>query len=226
MRLILFLFTSMLLSSCVNYKKHITPSYDRLARSHRKIAVLPIHFEGKTFPKKITEAQVDSILLVENQFVQNAIYFELLRHSGRDDNDIQIEIMPIQSSNRAITEAGLSLLDIKDIPNHELKRILGVDAVLSTEINGDMFFHSTKDDIFKNILNSVFWLPVVSDPILFDIKNLNVVSVFIQTELVDLQNESVIWGFRKNRNLQLDQKNTDLAKQLAKDVRRRFPYRQ
>jgi hypothetical protein len=58
--------------ACASPSKYQTSSYDRLASKHKKIAILPIIFEGKEFDEKITDEEKTKLFQKENDFVQTA----------------------------------------------------------------------------------------------------------------------------------------------------------
>jgi len=209
--------------ACASPSKYQTSSYDRLASKHKKIAILPIIFEGKEFDEKITDEEKTKLFQKENDFVQTALYQRIVRETGNGKNDVKISIESISTTNDKLKKNNIDIYNLRDVSEVEIANALGVDAVLRTKITTSIMLHSTKEDLPKEILSTARIF--IKDPILNQAINLNVVQVFLSTELIDTKAYEAIWAYSKKRDLEVHDKNTDLLAWLTNDVARRFPYR-
>ncbi|MBK9736082.1 MAG: hypothetical protein IPO92_14450 [Saprospiraceae bacterium] len=217
------LITFAMLMSCVSSKKYQTIDYNRLHQNHKKIAILPIIFEDKQYEEGLTESEIKTLLVKENDFVQNAMYQRLTKDSGPNKNDIKIRIEPISTTNQKLKSAGMDLLQLSNTTDETLAKTLDVDAILRIRINTAIMLHSTRYDLPKEILSNarVF----IKDPILARTIDLDVVPVFMSAEIIDMKEFSPVWVYTKKRSLEVHDKNTDLLKYLCGDLVKQFPYR-
>lgn len=220
-----FTFLILLLSmiACASPRKYQTSSYDKLASRHKRIAILPIIFEGKEFDEKITDEEKTKLIQQENDFVQTAIYQRILRETGSGKNDVKISIESTNSTNDKLKKKNIDIHNLKDVSDLDIANALEVDAVLRTKITTPIMLHSTKYDLPKEILSTARIF--ISDPIISQAINTNVVQVFMNTELIDTRSFEAVWAYSKKRDLEVHDKNTDLLKWLTNDIAKRFPYR-
>ena len=209
--------------ACASPRKYQTSSYENLASRHKKIAILPVIFEGKEFDEKITDEEKTKLMQKENDFVQTALYQRIVRETGNGKNDVKVSIESISTTNEKLKKNNIDIYNLKDVSDVELANALGVDAVLRTKITTSIMLHSTRDDLPKEILSTARIF--INDPIINQAINLNVVQVFLSTELIDTKAYEAIWAYSKKRDLEVHDKNTDLLGWLTNDVARRFPYR-
>lgn len=209
--------------ACASPRRFQTSSYDKLASRHKKIAILPVIFEGKEFDEKITDEEKTKLMQKENDFVQTALYQRVVRETGNGKNDVKISIESINTTNEKLKKNNIDIYHLKDVSDDDIAKALGVDAILRTKITTPIMLHSTKDDLPKEILSvaRIF----INDPIVNQAINLNVVQVFLNTELIDTKAFEAVWAYSKKRDLEVHDKNTDLLAWLTNDVARRFPYR-
>lgn len=219
----LVLFTFVLLCACASPKKHYTGSYHSLAPKHKKIAVLPIIFLNKNLNEKLSEDEKRELMLLENDVVQTAIYQQVIRETGKEKGNAKVVIENMATTNHKLEASGIDVLQIDKYPDDQLKTALQVDAILQVKISTPIMLHSTTGDVVKSILNNPFL--VGFDPIVGQIRNLEVETIVTHAEIIDLNEGTAIWGFSKRRELRLTDKNTSLLQCIAKDVAKRFPYR-
>jgi hypothetical protein len=223
MKSIFILFVIFMLS-CSSSRKYQTAIYDHYAPHHKKIAILPIAFDGKSFDQNISDSEKLAIMQKELKLTQNALYQKLLAKTGLGKKDIKIQILSLNTTNDILTKAGIDLLKIEEVSDERLSQLLNVDAILRTKISTTIMLHSTKNDIPKEVLSTINHR--ITNPILSVIINLDIVPVFLTTELIDGTQLSPIWAYSKKRDLEIHDKNTDLASWLFNDVSRNFPYRE
>ncbi len=212
-----------LLCSCVTKKDCLTSDYLTLSIKHKKMAILPIIFEGKKMSKDLSETEKNQMMEEENNFVQNAFYQEITLKSGMDNNDVRIKVQPISTTNDILKEKGVDVLHIDKFSDNEVCKVLGVDAVMRIRIVSEVMLHSTKNDLAKNIILNTNIR--INNPVLNGLYCVNVASAFLSAEILDTNEMTPIWVYKSKRNLDLLEKNTNMMSNLCGDVMRRFPYR-
>ncbi|MBK9256365.1 MAG: hypothetical protein IPM42_12830 [Saprospiraceae bacterium] len=222
MRIFTFLLLVVILA-CSPNRKFQTSSYDKLAPKHRKIAILPVTFEGKRFASKLSEEDKKILLEKENTFVQQAFYNRLARVTGSGKRDSKIQIESISRTNEKLSEKGIQLTEISKLSDADMRDILNVDAVVRIKVDAAIMLHSTTYDLPKEILSTVRFR--ITDPIIREAIELDIEPVFLNVEILDLKEMTPIWVYSKKRELEVHDKNTDLLRWLTDDVAKQFPYR-
>jgi len=99
---------------------------------HRSIAILPFEmvFTGNT-PKGVTNRTVAEIEEGESLAFQASLYNALLDEKG---GYTYYELQPIEKTNRRLDIYGIGIRESWDMSSEELAEILGVDAVVRTQV--------------------------------------------------------------------------------------------
>jgi len=119
--------------STANYQ---SPQFDQRAQHHQVIAVLPfeIILTGDP-PRNLTAQQIIEIEDTESVAFQEAYYYRLLNQaSSHRKHPILIEIQAVETTNRLLEDAGISVRDSWGLSAKSLARVLRVDAVVSTSV--------------------------------------------------------------------------------------------
>ena len=116
-------------------RMYTTPVFMAKAQHHRIVAVLPFEmvFSGKQ-PKKMTAEQIEKLEEVESIAFQNSLYHALLRQKELFYNRLRIGIQRVEKTNRILDQEGIGIRESWEIDPVELARILGVDAVIRTQV--------------------------------------------------------------------------------------------
>ena len=222
MRFLIYL-SLLLITGCVSPEKFKTFSYANLSKDHKKIAILPVVFEGKMITE-LPENEKNLLLKRENDFIQSMIYQEILLRTGLNKKDIKIKVESLQATNDKLIKKGINIYNLGAVPFEDITNALDADVVFQTHITTEIFLHSTKNDLSKELLDMAeFYFD--KNLVIHRIGQTKVVPVFIKTEITDVKHKEPVWAFSKRKDLRLKEKNTDLVRNIAKALAKRFPYR-
>lgn len=221
----IFLFVLFTLASCSS-KRYLTADYEKFSKRHNKIAVLP--YDIKMIGRKVAEMEqedIDRLRSVESEIFQQSLYAEVLRRTGSGKNDIKISVQDINKTNRLLKEAGVSILEINEYSPKQLGDILGVDAIISTRLVKEMFL-SREEALLMDVATTTILdkVPVKVGPYnKAKVTRSSEVDVFCS--IVDTQEESAIWIYNTECDLQWDTDPDDAVERINRSISRKFPYK-
>jgi hypothetical protein len=218
-----YLFILLSFYSCVSPKKFNTAQYSQYANNHQKIVILPVNVEGRYLDDRLSQEVKNELILKEQYFIQNLLYQQISLRSGSEKNDIVIQVVSPSSSNNLLIEKGIDILNIKNISNADLARMLDVDAVIRTTVNCKAMLHSTEKDLLSEAFEVVSILH--PNPILYHVGQVSLHSVFTSAEIIDLKHDATIWSYSRKDEIKLRAKNTNVLTRIVRKISNRFPYR-
>ncbi len=224
---LLTLFAILILMTSCSKSKHLTADYQKYAKGHRTIAVLPYDIQMKG--RKVLEMEpeeIDRLRLLEAKLFQQSLYSEVLRYSGRDKKDIKISVQDINKTNRLLKSAGIDILDITNYAPKEIGEVLNVDAIVSTRLIKEMFL-SRDESMLLEVGSQIILdkLPVN----LYKLKNPKLTrtsEVDIYCTIVDTEAESAIWAINSECDLRWDCDPDDAIESINHRITKKFPYRE
>ncbi len=131
MKYYLFFLISFFLISCGGGNSLTSSSFDDDTRNHKRIAVLPFKTKFKLKQKELNEISKEDLKTMEinqGKEVQNAIESFLLGQK------LRVRVQSQSVTNSRLINNGIDLSKINDEDITRLAKILGVDAVVSGEI--------------------------------------------------------------------------------------------
>jgi hypothetical protein len=130
------LFAILLVAAACSTANYQSQQFAERARHHQVIAVLPFEMVlAGDPPRNLTAEQIALIEEAESVAFQEAYYYRLLHQASvHRKHPIRIEIQPVETTNRLLAEAGISVRDSWAMSAKSLARVLRVDAVVSTSV--------------------------------------------------------------------------------------------
>lgn len=220
-----FVFIIFLFASC-SRNKHLTADYERFAKRHNLVAVLPydIQMRGRKVAE-MTPEDVDHLRAIESKLFQQSLYSEVLKRSGRRKGDIKISVQDMNKTNRLLQNAGISLIEVGEYSPKELGEVLGVNAIISTRLEKEMFL-SREEALLMDVATTTILdrVPVNMGPFTRSkVTRSSEVDVFCT--IVDTQAESAIWVYNTECDLQWDNDPDDVIESINGRISKKFPYR-
>lgn len=222
----IFIFILLIGVSC-SPNKHLTADYDKFAKGHNLIAVLP--YDIQMIGRKVAEMEqedIDHLKRVESKMFQQSLYTEVLKRTGNRKRDINISVQDINKTNRLLKEAGIEAIAIGEYSPKQLGEVLGVDAIISTRLVKEMFL-SREESLLMEVATTTILdkVPVKVRP--FNRSKVTRSSeVDIYCTIVDAQAESAIWIYNTECDLQWDTDPDDAVENINGRISRKFPYKQ
>jgi hypothetical protein len=114
---------------------YVARDFSSKTSKHKIVAVIPVEIVlTGTRPKKITEAQQDSLVLVESEKVQMTLFDNLLRYANVPRRPVRVDFQDVARTNKALADSGIKIKDACVADPIKLAKILKVDAVIVTRI--------------------------------------------------------------------------------------------
>jgi len=128
-----------LLSAC-STNRFVSSNFDETTKTHQKIAVVPVKmtFTGN-IPDNLSDADVIAIEEAESLEFQKSVRTGIQRSTRRGRKPLSVELQSTRQTNAILEEAGISIRESWTMDPSELAEILGVDAVVSTNIAKERF---------------------------------------------------------------------------------------
>ncbi len=210
--------------STANYQ---SPQFDQRAQHHQVIAVLPfeIILTGDP-PRNLTAQQITQIEDGESVAFQEAYYYRLLSQASvHRKHPITVTIQPVETTNRLLEDAGISVRDSWGFSARELARVLRVDAVISTSVRKTRYLSDGESfgiDVGLQVVNEV------TEGTLASILPWHLVTthdIQANSELIDGHDDTLLWqtdlAQATDWRLPANQVIAGFTEELAK----LFPYR-
>ena len=219
---IFILFSLLLFASC-SRERFKTYSYENYAYQHQTVAIIPVAtYTSGRIPRDISDAQIEMIEEAESQAFQIELYNQLIRRSGRNANDINIDFQHFATTNERLEEAGLSLRESWQKSPEELAELLGVDAVVITNVEKEQYL-TDLESFGLSVLNSVAW--VFSDG-WWPLYGQNRTSdVLVSCAIVDGDSGMVIWSTSRTCPTRWNRPHNEVVRSITRTISRRFPNR-
>lgn len=212
---------------------YLNPNFKSLARSHKTIAVIPVHtiLTGR-IPEKMTSVQKTEQELAESLAFQKSLYNNLLNNSGAGKKDIHITIQPIEKTLKILRDSGIDLNMVYTIDPQALGRLLRVDAVVMSSVKKTRYLSDLESygiSLGEDVIQIIKSIPQIADLPISDPTNGTQLS-----KTYDLDAESQLFNVADGNLLwkEIIQTGTDWnypANQVIEGINRRFarkfPYR-
>ena len=133
------LFLTISISALSQTSLYENPDFDKIAKSHKKIAIVPFKTQVKLRPKqmkKMSNEQINNLEKFEGKGVQTALYSWFLKRKTRGKLKT-IEIQDTKTTTALLKRKKITYNNITDFTPLELANILEVDAVISGEFKTD-----------------------------------------------------------------------------------------
>jgi hypothetical protein len=150
----------LLVASACSTANYQSQQFAERARHHQVIAVLPFEMVlAGDPPHSLTPEQIAQIEEAESVAFQEAYYHRLLHQASvHRKHPIRIEIQPVETTNRLLADAGISVRDSWAMSAKSLARVLRVDAVVSTSVQKTRFLSDGESfgvDLGLQVVNEV-----------------------------------------------------------------------
>ena len=153
-------FAILLVAGACSTANYQSQEFNERARHHRVIAVLPFQMVlAGDPPKSLTAEQIARIEEAESVAFQEAYYYRLLHQASvHRKHPIRVEIQPVDTTNRLLADAGISVRDSWTMSAKSLARVLRVDAVVSTSVQKTRYLSDGESfgvDLGLQVVNEV-----------------------------------------------------------------------
>ena len=210
--------------STANYQSH---EFTDRARHHRVIAVLPFEMVlAGDPPKGLTPEQIARIEEAESVAFQEAYYHRLLHQASvHRKHPIQIEIQPVETTNRLLAEAGIGVRESWAMSARSLARVLRVDAVVSTSVQKTRYLSGGESfgvELSLQVVNEVTEGRLAS---MLPWQLVKTNDIFANCELIDSLDGVVLWQTDLAAATDWRVPANQVIAGFTEDLAKKFPYR-
>jgi hypothetical protein len=188
---------------------YVNPDFDKLAKSHKQLAILPFDVTMDLRPKEreqITNEQLHEMEISEGKGVQSALHSYFLKKKGQQK--FKVDFQDPRKTNAELTKAGIDLTNVNTHTPAELASILGVDGV----IWGELKTTKPMSEGASAALGLVFgvWGPTNSGS--------------ISIQISDGKSEKILWKYDKTLSRELGSDINTIVDAMMRKASRKFPY--
>lgn len=208
------LFPLLLLAFITNAKAQTNlyenPEFDKIAKSHKIIAVVPFKTQVKLRPKQmkdITTEQLNRIERSEGESIQSAMYSWFLKRKKRGDLK-ELEVQDPRVTTAMLKRQNIDYNNIMDFTPQELAKILEVDAVIS----GEFETNKPMSDGASIVLGALFGF--------FGTTNTATMNMSVH----NAEDGMLLWNYNKKLRGSLGSDTEDLINILMRKASRRLAY--
>ena len=185
------------------------PNFDRLARNHKLIAIVPFDCEMQLRPKEmesITDEQLAEMELAEGLGVQAALQSYFLKRKIKDG--IRVDFQDVDKTNTILRQNGIDQFNIGDYTHEELAELLEVDAIIDGKL-------STKKPMSEGASAALGVLVGVWGP---------TNSGNITIKIIDRKTGENLWQYDKQLSRSLGSDTNTIIAAMMRKASRKFPY--
>lgn len=187
----------------------------------KTIAILPVKVVlTGNLPKKITQAQIDSIADKDGTIYQMSLKNNLLSRSGGKNRIAGVSYQAIEKTNAVLFNAGYTTAKIYNTDPDVLAKLLGVDAVIRMEVTSNRIM-SDLVNLGLNVLNDILIRNNTDIGILGDANNR---TADITANATLIYNGKALWNSLYNRPTDWQENNREVINGITAAMGRNFPY--
>ncbi len=194
--------------SVAQKKIYVSDAFEELSKDHKTIAILPFQttLNLKSEQTNYTETQLKELAENEGIAVQQALESYFL--SRKSKKKLKIEFQDINTTNRILKKAGITLDNIDIYTPQELSKILNVDAIISGSLSSRLLLSKEVDTSF----DFISFLKGKSDYGKIIIK------------LSDKNTGKLLWRYEKTINRKSGKNTAAIIAKMMRIATRKFPY--
>ncbi len=216
----LIVLVAMSLTSCAN--RYSNTSYKENVIDNKTIAILPykVTTTGR-IPKELTDEMLLEIEYAESEAFQASLYHQFLgRMQKKRFRHLDLKVQAYEETNQKLFEADVDLLQSTKLSAKELSEILGVDAVVRSNVHKTNYLTNLESygiDLAADILY------ILTDRVAWFLPSNNTSDVRISTTIVDTSDGNALWS--ASRRCPTDWRNNthDVIERINHNITRRLP---
>jgi len=220
-----FLALLLLVTAC-SKPYYQTKNFKKKTKTHTTMAILPAHmlitgFQGLDADKKDIIKQQEA----ESKAFQLSLQSELLKSTKNGKKAFQVEIQPINRTNKMLLESDLTITESWDEDPEALAKLLGVDAVLVTRVEKMRYFSDLASygiDVALKLISAITKniLPILAGK---NAKKSN--DIYSNWNLIEANSGNVLWSLSDQREANWNNPANETIDAMNGYMAKHFPYR-
>lgn len=203
------LFLMLILFNSCGPKVYKTPDFSNATQSHKVVAILPPSVFMQLRPneaKRMTPEEIQSLTDATSKAIQEKLYGWFLRRDSKEAYTVAFQ--DVSKTNALLNNAGLNNKEVHKKTKSELAQLLGVDAVISTDLR-----------INKPMSEGV----AVAVGIAFGVWG-NTNNAFTTINIHDGKSSDLLWKYDYEAAGSIGSSPERLVNALMKNASKKFPY--
>jgi len=186
------------------------PDFDKIAESHKIIAIVPFKTQVKLRPKQMKDMTADQLQRIERsegESIQSAMFSWFLKRKKRGDLS-NLEVQDPKTTSALLKKENIDYDNITDFTPQELAKFLQVDALIS----GDFETNKPMSEGASIVLGALFGF--------FGSTN----SATINMSVHNAADGVLLWNYNKKVSGSIGSDSEDLINILMRKASRRLAY--
>ncbi len=206
--------------SCGSGKAVTSKTFADDTANHKRIAIVPIQSKIKLKAKdkeKVSDADIRKIELVQSKDVQNAVESYLM------SRNLRVTIQSASVTNSKLNQNKIDFARINDIDIIQLTKILGVDAVVTGEIETEKPMSDELArglDVAKGLERSILGSGFLSTGV-----STTTNKGWCSLSLFEGKNGDRLWTYKNDLEMGAGSNTNDIINKMMKDGAKKFLYK-
>lgn len=223
MRIFYLTVLSFLVISCgTNRAIYQSPDFDQKTARHKTVAILPVHMvQTGHLPKDVSEADVKAANEKWGYIFQETLQSFILKQTQKNRKGQMVDFQATQKTNALLKEQGLSVEALYSKQPEEIARLLGVDAVIMTNMNHNKNF---SDGVAYGLAAARTVVNVFSRTATLG-TGVNASDVNINCSLYDARDSKLLWKTYRDGGTDLPANVNELMEHYSNWIAKKLPYK-
>jgi uncharacterized lipoprotein YmbA len=220
--LILSVLTLTLIACGTNKAIYQSPDLDQKTARHKTVAILPVHMvQTGHKPKEVSEADVKAANEKWGYVFQESLQSFILKQTQKNKDGQLVSFQATQKTNAILKEQNLTIENLYGRQPEELARLLGVDAVIMTNMNHNRNF---SDGMAYGLVAARTIVNVVSRTAVVT-PGMDASDVNINCSLYDAKDSKLLWKTYRDGGTDLPANVDGLIEHYSNWIAKKLPYR-
>lgn len=199
-----------------------SPDFDQKTARHKTVAILPVYMvQTGHHPKDVSEANVKAANEKWGYVFQESLQSFILKQTQKNRKGQMVDFQATQKTNALLKEQGLSVEALYSKQPEEIARLLGVDAVIMTNMNHNKNF---SDGVAYGLAAARTVVNVFSRTATLG-TGVNASDVNINCSLYDAQDSKLLWKTYRDGGTDLPANVNELIEHYSNWIAKKLPYK-
>jgi hypothetical protein len=223
MRIFYLTVLSLLFISCgTNRAIYQSPDFEQKTARHKTVAILPVYMvQTGHLPKDVSEADVKAANEKWGYVFQESLQSFILKQTQKKRKGQMVDFQATQKTNALLKEQHLSVEALYSKQPEEIARLLGVDAVIMTNMNHNKNF---SDGVAYGLAAARTVVNVFSRTATLG-TGVNASDVNINCSLYDARDSKLLWKTYRDGGTDLPANVNELIEHYSNWIAKKLPYK-
>ncbi|HEV7333318.1 MAG TPA: hypothetical protein VGN63_19945 [Flavisolibacter sp.] len=214
--------TFLFISCGTNRAIYQSPDFEQQTSRHKTVAILPVYMvQTGHIPKEVSEADVKAANEKWGYIFQETLQSFILKQTQKNKKGQMVSFQSTQKTNAIVKEQKLSVEALYSRQPEEIARLLGVDAVIMTNMNHNKNF---SDGVAYGLAAARTVVNVFSRSATLG-AGVNASDVNINCSLFDAKDSKLLWKTYRDGGTDLPANVNELIEHYSNWIAKKLPYK-